>query len=325
MKDVILEFPKQFGVGLESVKNLKVTGKFKGVYICGMGGSALPGNLLNLFLKEKGIGPLALNRDYNLPSWVKRGWLVVCLSYSGNTEETLSCFRQAKNRNAKIAFICSGGKMEALAKKHNIPCALVPKGIQPRMALGYQFSALVQILKNADIVKTGIQEIADLEKTLKPQQNKNQGKNLAKKISGKIPLIYASNELKILARIWKINFNENSKTPAFWNYFPEMNHNEMVGFQKNFQFSIFNSQFYSIILRDNNDHPRIKKRMGLTAKLLKKQGLEGEIIELKGKTLLEKVFSAILFSQWASYYLALEYGTDPEPVALVEEFKEQMK
>jgi glucose/mannose-6-phosphate isomerase len=333
MEKVILGFPKQFKIGTEAAKNLKISGNFKGICICGMGGSALPGNLLNLFLKNKDIDiPLILQRNYNLPNQVKRDWLVIFISYSGNTEEPISCFEQAKKKGLKTAFISSGGKMETLAKKHNIPCALIPKGIQPRMALGYQFSALIQLLKNAGIIKTGLQEILSLEKALQPRKWETQGKALAKKLSGKIPLIYASGELKILARIWKIKFNENSKTPAFWNYFPEMNHNEMVGFEKRKtsladcgQRARQNAKFYFIILQDENDHSRIRKRMTLTAKLLKKQGLAGEIINLQEKSLLEKTFSAILLSDWASYYLALQYNTDPEPVELVEEFKKLME
>ena len=326
MKNNILDFPKQFSVGINAAKNLKIAQKFGGVCVCGMGGSALPGNVLELFLKQKNINvPLILCRDYDLPAQVKKDWLIVCVSYSGNTEETISCLIQAKKKNLKIAAIASGGKLKTLSNKHNIPCALIPKGLQPRMALGYQFSALIQLLENAGIIKHGSKEILSLEKKLESKKWEKQGKKLAKKLINKTPVIYASSNLKTLARIWKIKFNENSKTPAFWNYFPELNHNEMAGFENNFQFSIFNFQFYFIIIEDKNDHPRIKKRMNLTAQLLKQQGLKGETIKLKGKSLMEKFFSNVLFSEWTSYYLALEYKIDPEPVKLVEKLKKQMK
>lgn len=326
MKNNILDFPKQFSVGINAAKNLKIAQKLGGVCVCGMGGSALPGNVLELFLKQKNINvPLILCRDYDLPAQVKKDWLIVCVSYSGNTEETISCLIQAKKKNLKIATIASGGKLETLSKKHNIPCALIPKGLQPRMALGYQFSALAQLIKNAGIFKSELKEILSLEKKLESKKWEKQGKKLAKKLINKTPVIYASSNLKTLARIWKIKFNENSKTPAFWNYFPELNHNEMVGFENNFQFSICNFQFYFIIIEDENDHPKIKKRMNLTAQLLKQQGLKGETIKLKGKSLMEKFFSNVLFSEWASYYLAKEYGIDPEPVKLVEKLKKQMK
>jgi glucose/mannose-6-phosphate isomerase len=334
MKQIILDFPKQFRIGFEAASNLKIKGKFKGVCICGMGGSALPGNLLSLWLNEKKIDlPLILQRDYTLPHQVKKNWLVICISYSGNTEETLSCFRAAKNKNLKIAVITSNGKLENLAKKYKIPCVLIPKGIPPRMALGYQFAGLIGILNKAGLVKLGIKEILELEKGLKPKKHELEGKRLAKILVGKIPLIYSSNRLKTIARIWKIKFNENSKIPAFWNYFPELNHNEMVGFEKvksqksKVKITIQNSKFnfYFIILKDQSDHPKIKRRMDLTAKILKKRGLKGEIINIQGKDFLEKVFSAIILSDWASYYLALHYKIDPIPVKIVEEFKKKMQ
>jgi glucose/mannose-6-phosphate isomerase len=320
MKKIILDFPKQFRIGFDSAKKIKIKVKFDGVCICGIGGSALPGNFLSLWLKDKKINlPLVIQRDYILPHQVKKSWLIICISYSGNTEEVLSCFQEARKKNFKIACITSGGKLEKLSKKYKIPCALVTKGIPPRTALGCQFSALLSLLKNAGLIKINPQELFELEKKLKPIELEKRGKVLAKKLIGKIPLIYSSNKFKILARLWKISFNENTKIPAFWNYFPELNHNEMVGFTKK------TKAFYFIILQDKNDHPRIKKRIQLTKQILEKQGLEGEIIEFENKPLLEKAFSAIILANWTSYYLALNYKINPIPVKIVEELKKKMK
>lgn len=320
MKEIILNFPKQLKIGFNASKKVKVKGKFSGICICGMGGSALPGNFLALWLEyKKNNLPMVLQRDYTLPRQVKRDWLIVCISYSGDTEETLSCFREAKKRNLKIACITSGGKLELLSLKNNTPCVLIPKDIPPRMALGYQFSALVGLLKNIGLIKISRQELFKLENSLKPRKFEKQGKSLSKKLIGKVPLIYSSNSFKILARFWKISFNENSKTSAFWNHFPELNHNEMSGFREKPKL------FYFIILQDKNDHPRIKKRMALTKQLLEKQGLKGEIIELNGKNLLEKVFSALILIKWTSYYLALDYNINPMPVEIIEKFKKMMK
>jgi len=320
MKKIIFDFPKQFRIGFNSAEKIKIKGKFDKVCICGVGGSALPGNFLSLWLKDKKNNlPLVIERDYVLPHQVKKDWLVICISYSGNTEEALSCFQEARKKNLKIACITSGGKLEKLSKKYKIPCALITKGIPPRTALGYQFSALLGLLKNAGLIKINSQELFKLEKNLKPTKLEKQGRVLAKKLIGKTPLIYSSNKFKILARVWKISFNENTKIPAFWNYFPELNHNEMVGFTKK------TKAFYFIILEDKNDHPRIKKRMQLTKQILEKQGVKGKIIELENKPLLEKTFSAIILANWASYYLALNYKINPLPVEIVEEFKKKMK
>ncbi|MBU3918557.1 bifunctional phosphoglucose/phosphomannose isomerase [Patescibacteria group bacterium] len=318
MQEIIKNFNKQFQIGYDSTTDLVIPANKKGICVCGIGGSALPGNLLKLYLEEKNIDiPLAIERSYDLPKGINHDWLVICISYSGNTEEALSCLKQAQEKELDIALISSNGEFKKIAEQNNIPIAIMPKGIQPRMALGYQLSALLGILEKAGLIEKP-EDILEL-KNIVPEIQKDYAKNLAKKINGNIPIIYASNKLKIIARICKIGFNENSKSPAFWNYFPELNHNEMVGFTK--KNNLDNRNFYFIIFKDLNDHPRIQERMDLTKKILEKQEIKGEIIELKGKSLLEKVFYGIILSYWTSYYLALSYNIDPEPVNLVEDFK----
>ena len=177
---------------------------------------------------------------------------------------------------------------------------------------------------NSGIVEDRTNEILKLAKNLDPLRLERPGKRLAEKIKGKIPIIYASNKFKALSRIWKIKFNENTKIVAFWNYFPELNHNEMVGFT-NVKFQIPSSKFQVIILRDKLDSPRILKRMRLTALILKKRGIGAKFINLQGKNKLEKIFNSLILSDWVSYYLALQYKIDPTPVKLVEEFKKRMR
>lgn len=324
MREIISNFPKQFKVGLQASPKFKSKKLPKGLCICGMGGSALPGSILAGWINEKRINlPIIISRDYSLPHIVDKNWLVFCISYSGNTEETISCFKEAQKRKIKIVAIGSNGKLEKLSKKFNAPFAKIPSGIPPRTAIGYQFGALIGALKNLGVISLKeVKEVLSLEK-INVLALENQGRQFAKNLKGKIPVIYASNRLKIAARIWKINFNENTKIPAFWNYFPELNHNEMTGFE-NFKLKNLGCKFYFIILKDKNDHPRIKKRMELTSKILKKQGLEGKIIEIKGKSYLEKVFNSIILALWTSYYLAKIYKTDPTSVKLVEEFKKKL-
>lgn len=319
MRQVILNFPKQFRVGLEAAKNVKVSGKFDAVLICGMGGSALPGDILSMWLEAYKIGlPLYIHRDYGLPYKADEQHLIICISYSGNTEETLTSFEEARRKNLKVAAIASGGKLAKLCLKYKIPLVVIPKGYQPRMALGFQFAALMKILVNCGVIKNGLENISALDKNLQPKKLEAQGKKLAKKLSGKYPVIYASDRLKNLARIWKIKFNENSKIPAFYNYFPELNHNELSGFTAG------GEQFSAIILRDIADNPRVLKRMKLTADIIKSKGVNVDIIDIGGKNILYKIFSNLLLADWVSYYLALEYGVDPTPVKIVEEFKKKL-
>lgn len=319
MRKDILAFPKQFRVGLESAKNIKIQGQFDGVLICGMGGSALPGDVLSIWLQAHKIGlPLYIHRNYGLPYQADERHLIICISYSGNTEETLTAFREAESRGFKIAAIASGGKLTQLCKKYRIPIALIPKGYQPRVALGFQFAALIKILVNCGIIRNNLEIISDLEKSLKPKSLEARGKKLAKKLKDRIPIIvYSSERLKGLARIWKIKFNENAKIPAFSNHFPELNHNEMIGFSNRGQSSV-------IILRDRVDHPRIQKRMKLLSQMLKKRGFPVDFIDIQGKDVLYKIFSTVILGDWVSYYLALEYKVDPTPVKLNDEFKAGM-
>ena len=264
--------------------------------------------------------PVSIHRDYNIPTEANEASLLVFCSYSGNTEEPISGLYEAISKNLKITCIASGGEIEKLCKKNNLPFVKIPSGIQPRAATGYMFSALLKVLANSGATKDISAEI--LETSIKLEEinslSEKEGKNLAKKIGKRIPIIYASDEFKALARIWKIKFNENSKIPAFHNYFPELNHNEMVGYTKK------SKSFFVIILRSKNDHPKILKRMELTADIIKKSGAEVEFIEIKEGSKSFKIFSSLLLGDWTSYYLALENKTDPTPVELVESFKKLM-
>lgn len=324
MEKIISEFAKQFNTGFKVGKNIKIRGNFQGVCICGMGGSALPGTLLLSWIKKTKI-PVILHRDYGLPANITKNWLVLVVSYSGNTEETISSLKEAIRKKINCAAITSGGKLESMAKRFKISCALIPSGIPPRMALGYQFSALTAILLKNGLIDFNEKELLEIEKNISTENLKKEGKVLAQKIKGKIPVIYSSNQFKALARIWKISFNENSKTPAFWNYFPELNHNEMVGFTKNHLKPSLLSSFYFIMLKSPNDIPENRKRIDLTAKILRKQNIKGKVLSLSGKNLFVQMVSSIILANWTSYFLALKYKINPMPVDLVEEFKNRMK
>ena len=320
MRQKILNFPKQFKKGIETAKNVKVSGQFNKILVCAMGGSALPADILSTWVQVCKIKlSIKIHRSYNLPYYADKNHLIICISYSGNTEETLSAFEQARKKKLKIITITSGGKLAELCKKYKIPLAIVPKGEHPRMALGFQFAALVKSLVNCKVIKNNkLKNVSILEKNLNPQKIENQGKGLAKKLKNKIPIIYTSNELETLARIWKIKFNENSKIPAFYNCFPELNHNEMAGYNKNSKI------FYIIILQDSTAHPKILKRIKLFTDIIKAKKIRNNIIEMKDKDVLYKIFSNLLLADWASYYLALENKIDPSPVEIIEQFKKKM-
>lgn len=329
LRGVIIDFPKQFTEGLRLAKNIRVEGNFEAVEISGMGGSALPANILRIYLNELYLKDpkknksfhIFQNRFYSLPHEAYEKTLNIFASYSGNTEETIASFEEAIKNKLPSVGITTGGKLAQLCRQNNIPCVMLPPGIQPRYATGYFFAALLQIFINSGLISDSSTELIAKEKILEKKilELENAGKEIAKKLLGKTPVIYASTKFKSLAMVWKIKINENSKTPAFWNYFSELNHNEMVGF------TLPQSQFHIITLLDKDDHPKNIKRMHLTAELLKKRNIDTTLVEMQGTDMFEKIFFTLILGDWVSYYLALEYRQDPTPVAMVEDLKKMLE
>jgi glucose/mannose-6-phosphate isomerase len=327
-KQFILDSPSQFETGMSLARDIKVPGNFKNVIVSGMGGSALPANLLriycnNLFKTNLKYKPfeIYINRYYTLP---QQGYssdaLNIISSYSGNTEETVSSLEQAHVNNLHFIGMSSGGKIEELCKKYGASHIKLPvpyPNFQPRMGTGYFFGAMLQILIDQGLIPDVSDEIFSLAKKLNKQMGdfEKKGIELARKLKGKTPVIYASPNYKPVAMVWKIKINENAKTPAFWNFFPEANHNEMVGFTNP------QAKFFIIMLKDPQDHQKNQLRYNPTARLLKEKGVESEILNMEGENILSKIFSCISIADWTSYYLALEYGQDPTPVDMVEKLK----
>lgn len=328
LRQVIIDFPDQFAEGLRIGKDIKLQGKFDSVTVSGMGGSALPAdlfriysnNLLKAYPSYKHV-EIYVNRYYSLPpESYSTNTLNLISSYSGNTEETINSLEEAHTSNLPFIGLSSNGRIEELCSKYGAPHIKLPipdPSFQPRMGTGYFFGAILQVLINHGLLPDVSQEIIDLSGKLKldTEKREKEGKALAKKIMGKTPVIYASTKYKSVAMVWKIKINENSKTPSFWNFFPELNHNEMVGFTNP------QGKFFIVMLKDPSDNPRNRKRYEATASLLSVKGIESEILELKGESVFEKIFSSIALSDWTSYYLALLYDQDPTPVDMVEEFK----
>lgn len=326
-RQFIVDAPKQFEEGLSLSKNVRVDGTFSSVTISGMGGSALPANLLrvycnDLFKNNQNYNPVEIyiNRYYSLPPETYRNSLNFIASYSGNTEETVSSFEEAHKAGLKCIGLSSGGKIEEMCKEWGVPHIKLPipyPNYQPRMGTGYFFGAILQVLVNQKLLPDTTAELLSSANLFNGKMNKweEQGKVLAQKLMGKTPVIYSSPKYKPVAMVWKIKINENAKTPAFYNFFPELNHNEMVGFTNP------QGNFIIIMLKDLADNPKNLKRYEATAMLLESKGLDCEILNMEGKSVFEKIFSSIYLADWTSYYLALSYNQDPTPVDMVEELK----
>lgn len=328
-RQMIISAPDQFAEGMRIADGVRVDGDFDKIMISGMGGSALPGNLFRIYLndlfRKGGKRPLGVfqNRFYGLPPEAHDQCLNFICSYSGNTEETIASFEEALAAGLPCIGLSAGGKIESMCQEHGIPHIKLPlptPEFQPRAGTGYFFGALFQVLVNQGLVPDASDELRSLAEKLKRSfpAIEEQGKALAKKLAGKTPVVYASTKYKSVAMVWKIKINENAKTPAFWNFFPELNHNEMVGW------TLPQGKFVVIMLRDPEDHPRNLKRFEITAGLLREKGVDVELIDMAGEDVFSKIFMSIALGDFASYYLALEYGQDPTPVAMVEDLKHRL-
>ncbi len=326
-RQMLLDSPDQFRVGFEIAKDIRIDGDFQAIEISGMGGSALPGNLLRIYLSDlfkKNTNARRLevfqNRFYSLPHEAFKNCLNFISSYSGNTEETIESFQEALDHKLPSIGLSSGGKIEEMCHEHNIPHIKMPvpfENFQPRLGTGYFFGAVIQTLINHELIPNTKDTILETAQKLKDNiaSFEERGKMLAEKIAGKTPVIYTSTKYKPVAMIWKIMINENGKTPAFWNFFPELNHNEANGFVSP------QGTFIAIMLRDPADHPRNYKRYEVTAQIIREYGTDSEIIDYEDGDIFYKMFSSLLLGGFTSYYLALAYGNDPTPVEIVEKFK----
>ncbi len=319
MEAVLDDFPNQIKKGIEICGELKVNKEIDKIVLVGMGGSALAGEILKCYLKRELKMPLIIIKTYSLPKFVDKKTLVIASSYSGNTEETIYAYREAIRKFIPTIAIASGGKLEELSKINKTPLIKLSKGIQPRLTIGYSFFALLKLFENSGFIASKKEDTKKTEKALKKPMFKEMAKKLAENLKDKIPIIYASDDLSCVAYKWKIDMNENTKIHAFCNVIPEMNHNELVGYTN------IKGNYYIIILKDDEDFERIKKRIKINKQIIKEKGIEAIEVEIKGDCFLTKLFSAIYIGDWVSYYLALEYGTDPTPVDIVEDLKRKLK
>jgi glucose/mannose-6-phosphate isomerase len=321
MYEIIKNFNKQFEYQPQIEGDLSLEG-VKNFIAVGMGGSHLAADILNSYDPSFNI---LVHKNYGLPPLPEetlKQSLIILNSYSGDTEEVIDSFYLALEKKLKMVSITYNGKLLELSKEHNIPFIELPEPkVQPRLALGFHTKAFLKILNKEKELK----EINELVYLLKPEESEKQGREMSQKIKNKIPIIYASEKDQAIAYIWKIKFNETSKIPAFYNVFPELNHNEMTSFDVKETTKSLSQNFVFLILFDEEDHPKIQKRMKILKNLYEERNLEVEILKLEGQNRFHKIFSSLILADWTSFYLAKEYGVEPEEVPMVEEFKKLME
>jgi len=328
--DDIKNFNKQFEYDpvIENAKKLALS-KVKGFVVAGMGGSHLAADLIRVWRPDF---PLVTWNDYGLPplphAELKKR-LVIAVSYSGNTEETISVFLEAKKKRIPVAAVASGGKLIRLAQKSKTPYVEMPDlHVQPRLATGLMLKAILKLVGE----RSALAEAGELAKTLRPVRYEHAGRDLAKRLHGSVPIIYSSVRNAPIAQNWKIKFNETGKIPAFWNVVPEMNHNELTGFSAgggsafggdvHSEIRKLSKRFHFIFLKDRDDNRQIMKRMNVMERLLRERGFKIEVVLLHDHDRpFLKIFQALTLADWTAYYTAKMYNVDPERVPMVEEFK----
>ncbi|MCW4023282.1 MAG: bifunctional phosphoglucose/phosphomannose isomerase [archaeon] len=304
--------------------------KPQNIVVVGMGGSAIGGELLKDWLSDKIPISIEVCRDYVLPAYVNNNTLVVANSYSGNTEETLTAFLSAKQKKCTILAITSGGLLGEFCKKHNVPHVLVPTGLQPRAALPYLFFPFAVLLEKIGVisnVETELEETIEIIATISQENGlelpikDNKAKTIAQNILNTIPVIYGFRQYNSVAHRIKAQFNENSKVPSKSETFPELNHNETVGYDAPTDLLEKLSVF---LIRDPDEPPEIKNRIETTAELVFNKAKSATEITAKGQSKLAKMFSVLCLGDYVSVYLALLQNKDPTPVKIIDKVKAEL-
>lgn len=319
MIEVIKKYPEMCLEAMETARKIELPKwDFNKIIISGMGGSALAGDFVEDLLKDQLKMPIEIFREYHLPAYADENTLVFCVSYSGNTEETLSQFVDAVKRKCKIISITSGGKLKDWSNKFGIPSILIPEGYQPRAAVLYFLYSILSCLQKFGLInfENEMKDSIEILKTV----DLNKFDSVAISLKDCIPAIYASSDMSGVARKMKAWFNETSKVPARLDVFPEFSHNEMVSYEGN-----FNRNFYVILVRTDDESEEVKARIEFTKRLM--EGKVSGIYELwaKGNSKLAKMMYVTCIGDYLSYKIAELNGIDPAATKSITDLKNELK
>lgn len=328
------DFPDQIEKCWQSWKKIALPTHFinsKSILILGIGGSGIGAALTASLAERMANIPVITLRDYDIPGWVDKNTLVIGVSYSGDTEETLSAFSQATKKTDKLITISTGGQLASLGSQHKALHYQINYGSQPRAALGYSLTSLLSIMAKLKFLEISEDDISETLILLRGMLKKidvnvsashNEAKLLAEKIFGKIPIVIGAGTLSEVARRWKGHFNENAKSAAYFEILPEMNHNALVGLEypKN-----LGEEIFVIILESKYDHPRTKLRQQVTTQILQRRRINYETIMLQPSgNIYAEMFQMILLGDFAAYYLAILNNVAPNPVEIINFFRDKL-
>lgn len=328
MKELIEGFGKQLEVALDIASKAalsKADNPIQNVFIAGMGGSGIGGQLVQSFTAQDMSVPIEAKPGYAIPPYVGKNTLFIACSFSGNTEETLEGLDAALETGAKITAVTSGGKLGELAKEKGFDTIYIPgESKSPRASIGYSFIQLLKIFHFHGLSSTDyagdFKAAIDLLKK-EEQDIQNQAKDIASTYSSKFPIIYADTLVFPLAVRIQQQINENAKQLAHANAFPEMNHNELVGWEN--PQSLFKNAV-ATLLQTDYDHERSRIRMNVCAPIFKEQGAQVLEVKAKGSSLVEQIMYLNHIFDWVSFYLAELNDVDPFPVEKIDYLKSEL-
>jgi len=334
MLDDLVQYPEHIKKALEIAETAEMERflKIDNVVVTGMGASAISGDIVRCLFRDKLEVPIVVNRDYDLPKWAKKDTLTIFVSYSGNTQETLSSFKVANQKKCKILCISSGGKLQEMCELRGVTHIKIPSGFQPRAATMFILFPLIVFLKRLDLMKNDIKP--DIEETIAVAQDfvknnnksvskeSNVSKQLAEKIYGTTPQIYGWGAYVPIATRWRQQFNENSKLIARADVVSECNHNDIVGWSADPEVS---KKFSCILFRDRADESHyMSTRLGFMKTLFDDTAANVVEIHAKGKSRLAKMMYMMFLGDFASCYLAVLRKIDPSPVDVIMELKKRL-
>ena len=296
-----------------------------GLVVAGMGGAAIGGALARAALGDHASRPIFVTRAYGLPPWTTPDTMVLCASYSGNTEETLACYESAGALGARRTVVTTGGRLAEMARADGVPVIPLPGGFQPRAAVAYMTVAALEVAalcgagprltSEIDVAASHTEQLVEQWGPDAPEESL--AKTIARSLLGTTPVIAGAGLTTPIAYRWKTQINENAKQPCFAAELPELDHNELVGWEG----APDVGRFSAVFLDDSDAHPRVKARMELTERMIAPNAAASFRLETCGQTSIERVISLVLLGDLVSIYLAALRGVDPGPVTALDELK----
>ncbi len=326
----IASFPDQCDSAWRRIRGLQLPasyGKVAQVMILGMGGSAIGGDLLRTLVSAQASVPILVHRDYVLPGFVGPDTVVIVCSYSGDTEEAIVGLEQAVARKSLVLAMTTGGELARRSQASGIPLCQFDFQTQPRAALGHLFTSLLGTVQSLGLVEDQSEHLTEAIRVMRDWQSQigptvpveqNSAKSLARRLQGRLPVVYAAEHLSEVGRRWKGQFNENSKSWAVFDTLPELNHNTVAGYHLP---AVLSELAYVLMLTSTQNHPRVRARFDITEQLLQREQYSVERIAARGDSLLAQMLSLVHFGDYVSYYLAMLNGVDPWAIGDIEFIK----